>query len=670
MRKLTGSRTVLFIFFAFLCSPANAQETDKNNETNIGVFTLGEVVVTAQGEPAQGSVSQVNEKILRQLNRDNLSEALVLMPGVTVSRTGGRNERTVFVRGLDVKHVPLFMDGVPIYNMYDGYSDYGRFTTFDISKIELSKGAASVLYGPNTIGGAINVVTKRPEKPFESNAGVGLAGGDTTKAYANLGSNLGKWYLQGGGSYMDRDYFVLSDDFEPTETENGGRRDNAYLNDQKIGLKVGFRPTGDDEYAISYSKQKAEKGNPVYAGCDPTQRIRYWRWPQWDKESYYFNSRTGIGNQNYVKSKFYYDTYDNSLFGYDDDTYTTQNRPSSFKSWYNDDTYGGSMEIGTTRFSHNNLKAAVHYKHDRHMEHDAGEPKRTYEDEYYSIGLEDTIIVTEKLFAKMGSSHDWQKAIVAEDYDGDTGVICDFPTKDASAFNPQIGLFYDFTDSSSAYLTVARKSRFATLKDRYSYRFGTTLPNPDLDPEIAVNYDLGFECKSDGITFNGALFFKEIEDYIQFAIIANPDDPTATIQQNQNIGEVNIYGAEASLTVRITDSLRGGINYTHTEWDNRRNDEKITGVAKQKLAAYVIYTLFDRLSLSADSTTYSGQYSSSNGVREADGFTVLNAKATLGLCKGLSIEAGINNLFDENYEVEEGYPEEGINCFANLTYQY
>jgi iron complex outermembrane recepter protein len=562
------------------------------------------------------------------------------------------------------------MDGIPIYVMYDGYSDLGRFTTFDVSQIEVSKGAASVLYGFNTLGGAINVVTKRPEKPIEANAGVGLASGDTTTAYANIGSNLGKWYLQGGASYSDRDYYKLSDDFEPTETEDGDKRDNSYQTDKKISFKVGFRPTGDDEYAISYSKQEGEKGNPVYTGYDDTQRTRYWQWPQWDKESYYVNSKTGIGDQSYVKTRAYYDKYDNSLFAYDDDTYSTQNNRSAFKSWYNDDTYGGSVELGTTLLNRNDLKAALHYKRDRHQEHDNDEPKRTFRDEYYSIGVEDTVSVIEKLSARVGASYDWQKALEAEDYDSDTGIISDQETKDASAFNPQAGLFYDFSDASSAYLTVARKSRFATMKDRYSYRFGTTLPNPDLDPEIAVNYDLGFETALDRVTFGGALFFSDIKDYIQLATIPDPDDATATIQQNQNIGNVQIYGVEASLTVRITDSLRGGVNYTYTEWDNRSNDDKLIDIPEHKFVAYAIYSLFDRLDLSADSTTYSGRYSSSNGVRETESFTVLNAKAALSLIGGLAVEAGVNNLLDENYEIEEGYPEEGINYFTNLTYKF
>ena len=675
MRYLNCIWMVLFVLSFAMCAPAAAEDLKQDTE-KAGVFTLGEVVVTAEREKLEGAVDRVDEEELRQYNRDDLAEALDLMPGVTVSRRGARNERVVFVRGFDVKHVPLFMDGIPIYVMYDGYSDYGRFTTFDVSQIVLSKGAASVLYGPNTMGGAINVITKRPDKPLEANAGIGMASGETTTAYANFGSNQGNWYVQGGAGYLNRDHFNLSDDFEPTDSEGGGARENSYSRDRKVSFKVGFQPSHKDEYAVSYSKQKAVKGTPPYAGDDPSQKVRYWRWPQWDKESIYFNSKTAIGAKSYVKARLYYDAYDNSLFAYDDDTYSTQNRGSSFRSWYNDDTMGGSLEAGTELFSRNNLKVALHYKRDQHKEHDEGEPERTFKDDYYSVGLEDTVTLTDRWHVVLGASYDRQIAGEAEDYDSDTGVISDFPTQDASAFNPQAGVYYDFSDTGTAYATVARKSRLPSLKDRYSYRMGSALPNPGLDPETSTNYEIGCDTFFDKIIFldriaiKGAAFLSDVRDYILTVTIPDPDDSSATLDQNQNVGHVRLYGFEAGLTVRFTDSLNGGISYTCTQWDNRSNSDRITDVPKHKILAHADYTLWEKLRFTACAEHNSGRYSSSDGVRETDSFTIVDIKADYALFNGLKVEVGVNNLFDEDYEVDEGYPEEGASLFANLTYRY
>ena len=70
----------------------------------------------------------------------------------------------------------MFLDGVPLYVPYDGYVDFGRFTTFDLARIEVASGAASLLYGPNILGGAINLISRRPERPFEADLRLGIAG--------------------------------------------------------------------------------------------------------------------------------------------------------------------------------------------------------------------------------------------------------------------------------------------------------------------------------------------------------------------------------------------------------------------------------------------------------------------------------------------------------------
>jgi len=658
--------TVLFI------QAVNAEE-GKTRISEQSTFTLGEVVVATDSETPVDTDNHVDEQKLRQFNRDTLADALDLLPGVTLSRTGSRNEQTVYVRGFDIKHVPIFIDGIPVYVMYDGYPDLGRFSTFDLSRVILSKGFASVLYGPNTMGGAINMVSKRPENALEMNAGVGAASGDTCNAYINLGSNQGNWYIQGGGAYVDQDYFPLSYNFNPASAEGGDRRENSYHTDWKANLKIGYVPGGrnDDEYAFSYIRQEGEKGSPPYAGADASQKVRYWQWPQWDKESYYFTSRTGIGETGYVKMRLYYDTYNNSLFSYDDDTYSTISRPYAFRSWYDDHTSGGSMEAGARFFEDHDLKLAFHYKKDTHKERDEGQPWRTFEDDIYSLGVEDTMDMTSSLRVVAGASYDTIQSGRAEEYDFKTDVVSVFPDADASGANAQAGLFYSISDNGVLHTTVARKTRLPDMKSRYSYRFGTALPNPGLDPETAVNYEIGYkDTLVERIQIKAAIFCNDIRDYIQFARVPDPNDPDTLLNQNQNVGKVLIYGAEAEAGVKITETIETGLNYTYTEWDNRSNSDKVTNIPNHKFFAYLAYQPFDRLNLQTNIDYVSRRYGSTDGVRVAERYVVADAKALYQLTKSISAEAGLNNIGDTDYEIEEGYPEAGITYFANLMYRY
>jgi iron complex outermembrane recepter protein len=676
-RSGTSGTLVLLFGIVAVCLFAGgvfAAEAQKTGD----VFTLGEVEVTAKGEEAKNvTVDKVLDQEMREFNRDTVGNALNLVPGVTLSAVGARNEQMIYVRGLDSRHVPMFLDGIPIYVPYDGYPDLNRFTTFDLSEIVLSKGFTSVLYGPNTMGGAINLVSRRPEKPFEGSAGIGWFTGNGYQAYGNFGTKHRLWYAQGGASYLNSDYSVLSQDFNPamipasTRTENGGQREDSYYRDRKFNLKFGLTPADGHEYALSYWNQHGVKGVPPYTGTDTTNTPRYWEWPYWDKESLYFNSRTPLGDKSYVKTRFYYDTYKNSIYSYDDATYTTMRRGSSFKSDYDDHTYGGSAEVGTSLIPRNLLKMAVHYKVDIHKEHNEPAPYQRFEDDMFSIGTEDTVTFTDRLYAILGVSYDKLKTKQAQDYSSTTGRLSDFQTGSTDAWNPQAGLFYSLTNTAKINFTISDKTRFPTIKDKYSYRLGTAIPNPDLKPERAVNYELGYQdVFFKRIALKTALFYRNIDDYILQATIPNPSNPRTTILQNQNIGHVEQHGFEIDLSGPVVETLDAGINYTYLNNFNRSNPDKLTNIPEHKFFTYVKYTPYKPLSFLADMEIDSKRYSSSNGVRIAKGFTVVNAKATYDIIKDLQIEAGIRNVLDKNYFLDEGYPMPGRTYFSNLTYRF
>ncbi len=635
-----------------------------------GIFELGAVVVHAQRpqSPPPGETA-ITAAQLDRLNRETVGEAVATTPGVALSRNS-RNEDLVYVRGFDPRQVPVFLDGIPLYVPYDGYVDFGRFATFDLAQIRIAKGAASPLYGPNILGGAINLISRRPQEKFEGDARLGAGSGGERKAAANLGSNQGQWYLQAGLSWSEADGFPLPDGFvdhkaDPTDT--GDERQNAHREDRRVSIKLGLTPNERDEYALGYVKQDGEKGNPVYTGRAGSG-IRYWRWPYWDKESLYFIGNIGLGEKHTLKLRLYEDRYGNGLEAYSDGSYRTPLDNTSFPSVYDDKTRGATVELASQAFAGHDLHLAVHYKDDRHSDRNPSSPTKDYRDVTTAVAVEDTLALGEASRLRIGGSHERREA--REVYYWNTGKT------DAS--NGLLELVHDLSADNQLFASVSYKTRFPTIKDRYSARMGRALPNPDLKPETARHVELGWRGQPwPGAQAKAALFYSRIDDLIQDAQIASGECGGTVCDQAQNIGKARHRGVELSLQQRFAEHGQLGIGYTWLDRDNLEDASvPLTDSPRQRLFAHASWAFSPqwRAVVTAEAeqgriVAYSGP-GNRNGYLELHGYATFGAKLVWSPLEKLEIEAGGRNLGDRWYELSEGYPMPGRSWFANVVTRF
>ncbi len=622
------------------------------------VFQLGVVAVTAARRATPQE--RITAATMQAQERMDVSRALDLLPGITLTASGPRNESMISVRGFDLRQVPVYMDGIPVYVPYDGYVDLGRFTTFDLSAVDVSKGFSSVLYGPNSLGGAINLISRKPEKKFEVDGALGAIDANGYLGSINLGSRQRTFYVQGSLSFLHRDSWPMSADFQPMKNEDGGQRGNSFRTDGKVSFKAGWTPNARNEYVLGYINQQGAKGSPVYAGSDTLNALlkkpRFWQWPQWNKETLYFLSNTQVTATSNLRARLYYDIFTNAINSFDDATYSTQKKPYAFQSFYNDYTYGGGIEYGTTAVRRNQLKLALQYKRDVHRENNLGEPVRRFEDNTATVGLEDEYAVTDRITLIPGISYSNRANMEAQDYNSSTHALVPFPQAAASgAFNGQAGLFYRLSEKHRLGASVAHKTRFATIKDRYSYRMGTAIPNPGLKPETATNYEVNWRGRpADVLSLQGALYYSRITDAIMGISNVEPGR-----SQMQNAGQAEFMGAEAALEWKVRKNLLCSVNYTYIERNNLQNpDLHFTDVPNTKLFGFLSYRPVDRIRMTASAEHCSSRYSTSYGTKAA-AFTVANAFVSGKLWKYASLELGVNNLFDTNYSLVEGWPEEG-----------
>lgn len=145
-------------------------------------------------------------------------EVLRRAPGLHVSQTGGPGGNTsVYLRGMANRHTKVLIDGIEMYDPIGnggskGY-DFAHLTTDNIERIEVLRGPQSTLYGSESMGGVINIVTKKGEgKPtFYAAEEVGpykmhreKVGGSGGNQFANFSFAASAYDIDGLVSMADR----------------------------------------------------------------------------------------------------------------------------------------------------------------------------------------------------------------------------------------------------------------------------------------------------------------------------------------------------------------------------------------------------------------------------------------------------------------------------------
>ena len=660
-------KTLLCTAIGLACLPAYADN----------VFTLGQIEVIGENS-TDLSTSRIEQSDLQRNNQIRVSDVAKSTPGVFLERSGGRNEHNLLVRGFNARRVPVFIDGIPVYVPYDGNMDVGRFTTFDLSRIDISKGASSVLYGANTLGGAVNLITQKPTKELEGTIGYGFSHGKsgntgTNQTYFNLGTKQELFYAQLSGSFLEKQGAQLSHHYQQMNSkgDDGGRAENSIQRDKKLSLKMAFTPNKSDEYALVLSTQKGNKQSPLYSGKDGSGR--YWRWPMWDKDSMYFLSHTEFDAHNlYLNTKVFYDSFKNDLRSFDDETFTKQTKKYAFSSFYRDYSYGAGFDLGGDLTTKDSLKFSAIVKYDVHRAHNNNDPIEVDKDRTYSFGLENSYAFTEQTKLVTGVSYDYRQSNRAEQYEkkckktGKNNAICPFDIDNKQVLNYQVKLVHNFDKNDEFSLSFAKKTRFATMKERYSRRFGRTEPNPFLSPETAYHYEASYmRTFGDWLRLDGALFYSEVKDAIDTVAI------THSVSQEQNVGKEIFRGAELAASIFATDNLTLGANYTYTQAKNKTKNIIVTDIPKHKFFAYVDWRILPSVALYISQEAEHGRYYLDDAKTvKLSGFGNTNAKVIYNVTKQLSLEAGVSNIFDKNYYYQAGYPEEGRLFFSNMRYQF
>jgi outer membrane receptor protein involved in Fe transport len=568
----------------FVCTGMVSNIYAKSAEDE-GVFTLGEIVVTGERlvKESPTTISVVTSDDIVKQNAKDLGEALSLVPGVYFHHGRSKGEFYVTLRGFEQTNVLILLDGVPIYQPYEGLVNLQDIPVQNIAKIKVIKGLASPLYGSNAMAGVINIITKKGGAEPSLDLSYQVSDYNTHHLEISHGWTVGKLNYFMAASHKESDGFRMADDFDlpsgilnsmaiapssiPHEPipHDAGKRLNSDYNRDAVTLSSNL-DTSKNKLGISFEYYNDEYGIPPVSIYRETRRSggtayyypRYWRFDDWERYVINLIDEYQVTDSLRLKFRGFYDDYTSALNAYDDSTYTTQNRTSgapSFDSEYDDHNSGFNIYGFWQGISNNDIRLGVSYKRDVHEETSSLTEFRTrLVSSTYTAGLEDVMKVFDNLSLSFGASYDvFQQKERHQETGGEMG-------DDLHSINPQIGISWDISSDVNLFASAGRKNRFPTMRNLYADGTIGPLGDPNLDEERANSYELGSNWLiNENVTLKSALFYNDIKGLIIF------DNQSGRFEQYR---KAKTYGLEISTIAQIGSNLTAQLGYTYTKAEN------------------------------------------------------------------------------------------------------
>lgn len=615
-------------------------------------FSLGNVTVTATRVPrrtnnAPSDVTVITAAQIAASGAQTLAAAIQDVVGVSTSSYGpSSSASTVSIHGSTSGQVLVLVDGVPMNDPLTGTVDLSTIPLDDVGRIEVVKSGAGALYGTAAIGGVINIITKRSTKPSLS-------------ASIENGSYVPHSYLSGSGATQTTnapDYHSLVDTQRVSLSATGSlggvgltaagsfvRSQNGYLyldpNNEERQLSNASLLGGDGSLGVSFplfSGTLSADGYALYhASGVPGE-------PGTPSYPYTFLSPNARQTQSIYRGVLRYANphLAGDLLSLDLTAYATQ-----AKVTYVDPSFGTNDNhqdwlFGLQAQQRASLSGAVTLVYgaslssQQALDTEAGAPHR-----FVAGAFVEPILSMGAFSLYPTIRYDYYS-----DYaPGDLSFILGATYR----LMPQLTLRADFS----------RSYRAPDFNDLYYQSPGSFVPNPNLRPETAWNGNLGVRLDLGWLSSDSSIFVR----YAQNQIVDLPEPGNAFVYQAVNNGLSLFPGFDEGLKIRFARRFALDLGYSFLYSFDLANG--LTLGANARMPMTPVHTITAGLSYEGNpiSGSVSAHYES---LRYLDApnttslapFAVLNAIVRFEVARGWHVYLGADNLLNEEYQINAGYP--------------
>ncbi len=621
-------------------------------------YVLGEVVVESAKPDVEDvtNVSVVTAKDIETRGATTLNEAIEMIPGVYI-RTAADGTPRIDIRGMRTRHIKLLINGTPYQSTYDGQFDPAAIPAEIISRIVLTKGASSVLYGAGGTAAVMNIITKGGKQGMHGSVGLRAGEIDSYLGKASLSGGNEKGFFFGSVSRLNSNGYPVSGDFDKNEAQDSDTRKNSDRERNSFFFNGAYNIDASTELGAVFSYSGGSYGKPpsvIIDGDDPFGKTaKYERLEDYSELGAQLNLRHVFSFPLTLDASLYGNQRNELTKAYKDDDYDETTTKSRAKSAIAGAGLRGSYDMG----DYGVLSAALSAESQSWDESGFEAKKKgfNYIDvdqdlQEYSAAMEYTVTPIDPVTLVAGAG-----------YVAQTGP----ESETATDWTYLLGATYRPFEGTAISATHARKVRFASIRNLFDASSG----NPDLEPEVSMHYEIGLDQDLPFKTLLSASVYRnDVKDLIE------KNDVTEIYQ---NYDEYLLQGFEIGLENRFFESFwaRVSYNYLHSEDKSDDSDrEELQYRPRDTVSVEAEYTCPYGAALYASFYYAAHQYTYNDDASERklmNDIALVNLKLSQAfLDNALKLYAGVNNLFDEDYEESYGFTRPGRTLYCGFDYAF
>ena len=623
-------------------------------------LNLDEVVVSAGLNPVdEEKVGRANTVItgkqLEQSQVKYVADALRMVPGVAVSRTGSYGGITsIRIRGAEANHVLVLVDGVEAAETSNGSYDFSGLLVSDIDRIEILRGPQSALYGSDAVSGVISIFTKGGSRNSQKATFQTEVGTDGT-ALVDLGVRGGKekFDYAFSGAFRRSDGFNASlsgdeDDGDINGTLNGKVRvditDNVQFDGtmRYINRKSDYDEVGAD--ALAYDADSYTKTKEFYTGAGITWSAMDGKFVQKFRGEYTSIDRDSVS--------------DDAGYEYNDEGDTAHL------------SYQGTYFFDTPTFADakHSITGAAEWKRETFKEKISSS---------YGVTTTGDDPMERNLYGFVAEYRGeyWDNLFLsgAVRYDKND----DF--KDAATYTSSVAYLFANT-GTRLHSSLGTGVKNPTFLEQYGAS-NSYQGNEDLKPEESFSWDAGVEQSlfNDRLKLDVTYFNALLDNKIATTSSYNSTTGTYVTTPVNIDGTTRQQGIEVSADVALTDTVKVKASYTYLDEDNIDSEGNLitrrpkhsgsVNLSKSflegKAHAFVDVALNGDMSdmvYAYNPTTYASYYHATTLAKHA----LVNVGADYQINDKVQVYGRIENLLDADYQEVYGYNTAGITGYVGL----